>query len=280
MVETRMKPFLIAQISDMHIKARGALSYRVVDTARYLRECIAHIKTLKQQPDIVVATGDLTDFGRPEEYELLREILGELPHPLYVIPGNHDERVNLRAAFADHAYLQQQPEFVQYVIEDLPLRIIALDTVIPGESGGTLCEKRLGWLETQLRARPARPTLILMHHPPFRTLIGHMDEIGLANAAGFKAVLANHAQVVAVLCGHLHRPIETVWRGILMSTSPSPAHQVTLDLATDAPSCFMMEPPAFRLHAWSPEDGWLSHTAYVGKFDGPYPFYEEGGLID
>lgn len=276
-----MKPFLIAQISDMHIKTRGALSYRVVDTARHLRECIAHIKGLKQTPDIVVATGDLTDFGHPDEYELLREILGELPLPLYLIPGNHDDRANLRAAFPDHIYLIQQPEFVQYVIEDLPLRIIALDTTIPGESGGTLCAARLGWLEAQLRARPERPTLILMHHPPFNTLIGHMDRIGLSNAGAFKAVLANHPQVLAVLCGHLHRPIDTVWRGILMSTSPSPAHQVTLDLSEDAPSCFMMEPPAYRLHAWSQENGWLSHTAYVGKFDGPFPFFHEGGaLID
>jgi 3',5'-cyclic AMP phosphodiesterase CpdA len=276
-----MKPYLIAQISDTHIKARGALSYRVVDTARHLRECVAHIKNLPQTPDIVVATGDLTDFGRPDEYELLREILGELPLPLYLIPGNHDDRANLRLAFPDHAYLSQQPEFIQYVIEDLPLRIVALDTTVPGESGGTLCAARLGWLDAQLRARPERPTLILMHHPPFNTLIGHMDRIGLANAGGFKAVLANHPQVLAVLCGHLHRPIDKVWRGILMSTSPSPAHQVALDLAPDAASRFMMEPPAYRLHAWSAEEGWLTHTAYVGKFDGPFPFFHEGGgLID
>ncbi len=84
----------------------------------------------------------------------------------------------------------------------------------------------------------------------------------------------------AVLCGHLHRPIETVWKGIFMSTSPSPAHQVTLDLSQDAPSCFMMEPPAIRIHAWSPEDGWLSHTSYIGKFDGPYPFHDGDGQID
>jgi 3',5'-cyclic AMP phosphodiesterase CpdA len=274
------KPFLIAQISDLHIKARGELSYRVVDTARHLRECIAHIKALKQQPDFVVATGDLTDFGRPEEYALLREILGDLALPLYMIPGNHDERANLRAAFPEHNYLRQGGDFIQYAIEQWPLRIVALDTVIPGESGGTLCETRLGWLAATLRARPDVPTMILMHHPPFRTLIGHMDDIGLANAAALKNVLADHAQVLAVLCGHLHRPIETVWNGILMATAPSPAHQVTLDLAPDAASCFTMEPPAYRLHAWSPEDGWLTHTAYVGKFDGPYPFYEEGGLID
>jgi 3',5'-cyclic AMP phosphodiesterase CpdA len=274
------QPFLIAQISDMHIKAKGKLSYRVVDTERFLRQAIEHIKNLKQRPDIVVATGDLTDFGKPEEYALLREILGELGLPLYMIPGNHDERANMRAAFPEHAYLRQQEEFIQYAIEDLPIRIVALDTVVPEQSGGLLCEKRLGWLAATLRARQEAPTIILMHHPPFRTLIGHMDGIGLEGASAFKCVLANHPQVKAVLCGHLHRPIETVWRGILMSTSPSPAHQVTLDLSPDAPSCFMMEPPAIRLHAWTADEGWLSHTSYIGRFDGPYPFFEEGGLID
>lgn len=279
-MKSASKPFLIAQISDLHIKARGALSYRVVDTARHLREAIAHIKGLKQRPDIVVATGDLTDFGKPEEYDLLRELLGEIDLPLYLLPGNHDERRNLRAAFPEHTYLRQQDEFIQYFIDDWPLRILALDTVIPGESGGMLCEKRLGWLAAQLREHPARPTLIMMHHPPFRTLIGHMDEIGLADPDKFKCVLVNHPQVQAVICGHLHRPIETVWKGVFMSTAPSPAHQVTLDLSPDAPSCFMMEPPAIRLHAWTAEDGWLSHTSYIGKFDGPYPFHDEGGLID
>lgn len=277
-MKSSSRPFLIAQISDMHVKARGALSYRVVDTARFLRAAIAHIMALKQRPDIVVATGDLADGGKPEEYALLRELLAELDMPVYMIPGNHDERGHLRAAFPDHAHLGQGDEFIQYVIDAHPLRIVALDTVIPGASGGELCEKRLGWLATQLRARQDAPTVVLMHHPPFKTLIGHMDEIGLANASSLKlkCVLANHPQVLAVLCGHLHRPIETVWRGILMSTSPSPAHQITLDLAPDAPACFMMEPPAIRLHAWSAADGWLSHTSYIGKFDGPYPFREPG----
>ncbi len=275
-----MKPFLIAQISDLHIKTRGALTYRVVDTARHLRECIAHINGLKQQPDIIVATGDLTDFGKPEEYELLRELLGEFKLPLYMIPGNHDERGNLRAAFPGHAYLHQSADFIEYVIDDHPLRIVALDTVIPGASGGSLQQASLGWLDTQLRARPDAPTVVLMHHPPFRTLIGHMDDIGFANPGAFKAVLANHPQVLAVLCGHLHRPIVTVGLGILMSTAPSPAHQVTLDLSEDAPPSFTMEPPAFRLHAWSREDGWLSHTAYVGNFAGPYPFFDADGQID
>jgi len=273
---------LIAQISDLHIKTPGKLSYRVVDTSGMLRTCIEHVRNLKQKPHLVVITGDLTDFGKPEEYAHLREILLTLGIPFCLIPGNHDDRANLLAAFPDHPYLRQFTPFVQFAIEHLPLRILALDTVIPGESGGTLCQQRLDWLAEKLDKFPNRPTVILMHHPPFKTYIGHMDDIGLdaRSAEAMKAIVQRHPQVERVLCGHLHRPIQVRWAGTLASTAPSPAHQVALDLSPDAPSQFVMEPPGYQLHKWQPETGLVSHTAYIGKFDGPYPFYDAGGLID
>ena len=271
---------LICQISDLHIKTPGKLSYRVVDTSGLLKRCVDHIRALKQQPDIVIVTGDLTDFGRPDEYAYLRELLAPLARPVYLIPGNHDHRENMVAAFPDHRYLTQNLPFIQYAIEDLPVRILAIDTVIPQESGGELCEARLGWLARKLAEAPARPTIIIMHHPPFKTFIGHMDDIGLANAEGLKAIVERHPQVERVLCGHLHRPIQVRWAGTLASTAPSPAHQVVLDLSADAPSEFVMEPPGYQLHQWHPDTGLVSHTAFIGKFDGPYPFYDGEGLID
>ena len=87
---------LIAQITDFHIKARGKIAYRVVDTAACLGNAVAAVAALDPAPDIIVATGDLTDFGRPEEYELLRELLAPLGKPIYLIPGNHDEREKYR----------------------------------------------------------------------------------------------------------------------------------------------------------------------------------------
>ncbi len=271
---------LICQISDLHIKTPGKLSYGVVDTSGMLQRCVEHIQALKTKPDIVVATGDLTDFGRPAEYAHLRELLAPLAVPLYLIPGNHDHRENMVAAFPDHAYLTQMRPFIQYAIEDLPMRILALDTVIPEKSGGELCDQRLAWLKEKLAAAPDRPTIIIMHHPPFKTFIGHMDRIGLANSEALKSIVSQHPQVERILCGHLHRPIQVRWAGTLASTTPSPAHQVALDLTDDAPSHFVMEPPGYQLHKWHPESGLVSHTAFIGKFDGPYPFYDEGGLID
>jgi 3',5'-cyclic-AMP phosphodiesterase len=271
---------LIAQISDFHIKARGQIAYRVVDTAACLRAAVAAIAALDPKPDIVVATGDLTDFGRPDEYALLRELLAPLEQPVYLIPGNHDERDAMRRAFADGGYFPGQG-FLHYVVEDYPLRLVALDTVIPGEGGGRLCDERLGWLDRTLAAAPRRPTLIIMHHPPFATGIAHMDRIGLVGAAEFANILSRHPQVERVLCGHLHRAIQArIGAHAIASTAPSTAHQVALDLSPDGPSRFMMEPPGYQLHLWRPESGVVSHTAVIGDFAGPYPFHDGGGLID
>jgi 3',5'-cyclic AMP phosphodiesterase CpdA len=266
------QPFVLAQVSDLHIAAGGRLSYRVVDTAGMLRACVSHILALKQQPDAVAITGDLTDGGRPEEYVLLRELIAPLGMPVYLIPGNHDKHPAMRAAFADHEYLRQSPGPVQYVIDAHPLRIVAIDTVIPGESGGALGEESIAWLERTLARAPDRPTVVLMHHPPFTTHIGHMDAYGLRNPEALAGVIRRHRQVERILCGHVHRPIEVRFAGTIAATAPSPAHQIALDLGVDAPSRFVMEPPAYRLHAYAPESGLVSHTAYVGEFAGPYPF--------
>lgn len=271
---------LIGQISDLHIKAGGKLSYGVVDCAAMLARGVDHILALKQRPDLLVVTGDLVDFGRPEEYAVLKRLLAPLPMPYFLIPGNHDEREALRAAFPEHAYLREWTPFVQYAIDDWPVRIVALDTVIPNASGGELCGERLDWLERTLAAQPARPTIVIMHHPPFLTGIGHMDDIGLAGSDALAAVIARYPNVERVLCGHLHRPIQVRFAGTIASTCPSPAHQVALDLAPDAPSRFMMEPPGYQLHQWRATTGVVSHTAFIGDFAGPYPFYDGGKLID
>lgn len=263
---------IVAQVSDTHVMTGGRLAYKVVDTAAHLRRCVAHILTLKQQPDVIVMTGDLVDGGKAEEYALLRELIAPLKMPVYLMPGNHDDRDALRAAFADHAYLGQFPPFIQYAIEDHALRIVAIDTVIPQHSGGELCERRLTWLAKTLAEQPQRPTLLLMHHPPFTTWIGHMDGIGLADAGPLTQIVAQHPQIERVLCGHLHRSIQTRFAGTIACTAPGTAHQISLDLAPDADATFTLEPPGYLLHAWSPATGVVTHTAVIGEFAGPYSF--------
>lgn len=274
---------ILGQISDLHIKTDGKKSYKVVDTAESLRRCVAEVNALAQRPDVVVITGDLVDFGKPSEYAFLRQLLAPLAMPYYLLPGNHDERAALRAAFPEHTYLQQGGQRIEYVIEGHPLRIVALDTVIPHASNGELAAASLQWLDDVLAAQPDQPTVIVMHHPPFVTGIGHMDDIGLApsSSQALAAVVRKHAQVERVLCGHLHRAIQRRFAGTVASTCPGVSHQVQLDLDAAAPSRFVMEPPGYQLHWWDEQGAALvSHTAFIGQFDGPYPFYDGDALID
>ena len=274
-----MSTMVIAQISDTHIKPEGRLAYERVDTAWHLGRCVEHLLALDPRPDVVLATGDLVDGGLVEEYRLLARLLAPLPMPVFLIPGNHDAREPLRGVFTHHRYLPRSG-FLHYVIDEHPLRLIGLDTLVPGQGGGVMDDERVCWLDARLGEAPNRPTLIFMHHPPFRTGIDRMDRQGLANSDAFGNVIAQHQAIEGIVCGHLHRPIHTRWQGTVVTTAPSPAHQVALDLDKGERLAWVMEPPACLLHAWRAGAGLVTHTSYVGEFSGPYPFYKAGKLID
>jgi len=271
---------LIAQISDLHIKANRRFAYGRVDTARALEVCIDRLNQLSPRPDLVLATGDLVDTGSDGEYATLCGILAGLQVPLYLLPGNHDDRDGMRRAFPAAEYLPAQGDFLQYVIEDHPLRIIVLDSLDPGHGHGRLCSARLDWLAAALAARPDAPTLVALHHPPFVTGITFMDRLGLIEGAErFRAIIAEHRQVERVLCGHLHRSITVRWAGTVAATCPSPAHQVALDL-TDSQPGFQLEPPGFLLHLWQ-GGALVSHLVPLGDYGPIYPFNDPSGkMID
>lgn len=274
---------LLCQISDLHIKAERKLAYGRVDTAGMLEHCVQAILRLAPAPDAVLITGDLVDRGSDAEYALLAELIAPLSTqgslPVYLIAGNHDERDALRRNFPAHSYLRQWAPFVQYAIDAHALRIVALDTVIPGQGGGLVCAERLDWLDRTLSQAPDQPTVIAMHHPPFVTGIGHMDRVGLDNSDALEAVVRRHPQVERVMCGHLHRSIQARFGGTVASTCPSTAHQVALDLASPSPDNFVLEPPGYQLHFWNGKQ-LVTHTAVLGDFAGPYPFRTAGQLID
>jgi 3',5'-cyclic AMP phosphodiesterase CpdA len=264
------RQMLLCQITDLHVTAGRVPAYGRVDTAACLERCVQRIAGLDPRPDLVIATGDLVDEPSAQSYGLLREILGGLRQPVYLLPGNHDERRALLAAFPDHGYLQGAGDFLQYAIGGYPIRLVALDTVIPGQPGGALCSQRLQWLERRLGESDA-PTVIALHHPPFFTGIGHMDQMALGDPSHLERIVRRHPQVQRIVCGHLHRPIQTLFAGTLASVCPSTAHQVLLDLKPGSAARFVMEPPAFQLHWWNGQT-LVSHTMYTGDYQGPYPF--------
>ena len=144
---------LIAQISDMHVKPTGRLAYGRVDTAAYVARAVTHILELTYRPDAVVATGDLVDAGRADEYARLRDLLAPLPMPVYLVPGNHDDRAALVDAFPEHRYLPRSGP-LHYTIEHLPVRLVVLDTLVPGHPGGAVSPEGLVWLDRELARLP------------------------------------------------------------------------------------------------------------------------------
>ncbi len=269
---------LIAHFSDMHVKANDQLAFGEVDTGGALERCVNHINLLDPTPELVLITGDLAFDGEVQEYATLRAHLSVLDAPYFLIPGNHDRRERLRKAFADLPYLPKETEFLHYVVDDFALRLIALDTVQPGAIGGTLCDERLRWLKHQLSTNSTKPTIIVMHHPPFKTGIKHMDGTGFENADALADIVSRNNQICLILCGHIHRPIQTKWCGVPTMIAPATAHQVSLELRSGERATRIMEPPAIYLHLWGPE-GLVTHTSYIGDYRVHSPF-RSGYLSD
>ncbi|MBM3489324.1 MAG: phosphodiesterase [Alphaproteobacteria bacterium] len=267
---------LIAQITDMHVRPYAKPCYGRVETNAHLRQAVRALGELRPAPDLVLATGDLVDRGSIEEYEILRDLLSPLTMPVYLIPGNHDDRANLRAVFAD-AYLRQDDRFLHYVVDRHPVRLIGLDTLVPGSPDGELCADRLRWLSHRLAERPDQPTVLFMHHPPFASGLGHMDRFACVGSEPLAALVRAYPRIERVLCGHQHRSVQMRWAGTLASIAPSTAHQMTFDTAPDAPLAFVMEPPGFHLHLWREDTGVVTHQLYVGPHAGPYPIRPAAG---
>src|SRR4051812_39483314 len=127
---------LIAQLTDSHVRQPGELVANVVDTAALMADAVAAVAALDPAPDLVLITGDLVEAGRDEEYRELQLLLRPLAMPVHVIPGNHDSREAMRRSLPEHRYLPRDGPFLHYVLEDHPVRLIALDTVIAGSARG------------------------------------------------------------------------------------------------------------------------------------------------
>ena len=275
------RPVHIAQISDLHIKQPGALAYGRVDTAKALEHCIAALNAFAPAPDFVVISGDLVDTPTVEEYEHLKRLLAPLKWPFASIPGNHDSRDMMRAAFPK-AIQPQSTDALNQRIEVAGLDLLLLDSSIPGKPYGQLDAVTLQWLEATLAAAPARPALIFLHHPPFRAGIWHMDRQNLLNADALAAVVRRHPRVRLIGTGHVHRATLTMFAGIPTTICPAPNHAVDLDLAELRAPSFKVEPPAFHLHTWFPDEDFgtlVTHQVPIGHFDGPHPFFGPDGKL-
>jgi Icc protein len=240
---------LLVQITDLHLNARPGPAAAGVDPGASLARGVAHLNGLDPRPDAVVISGDLVDLGTAEEYARLSDLLAPLAIPFYLMPGNHDHRDRLRQAFRAHGYLQDG-EHVQYTVELAGVRLVMLDSLVPGSHAGELGPRRIAWLDATLADAPRVPTLVFVHHPPLVTGAPHVDRSRLLDAGRFGEAIARHPQVERVASGHVHRAMSARWAGTTVSTCPSLVHQFALDLRHDGAITPVDEGPGFQLHRW------------------------------
>jgi 3',5'-cyclic AMP phosphodiesterase CpdA len=263
---------IIAQITDCHVAVPGRLVFGRVDTAARLRSAVASLNAMSPRPDVVVATGDLVETGSIEEYRHLRELLAPLTMPIYLIAGNHDDRAALRRVFADHGHYLPSHGFLHWAVDRHPVRLIGLDTVVPGQPNGELCAARINWLDSMLAQRAHVPTLLLMHHPPFFIGQDGLDNIRCYGAERLHTVIQRHPQVEALLCGHYHQALVTRWAGVTAVVAPATAHQIEVDAEGDGPPRWNLDPAACMIHVWRRGGGLISRVAVVEHYPGPFAY--------
>jgi 3',5'-cyclic-AMP phosphodiesterase len=262
---------LIAQLSDPHVRPKDVLYHGVVDSNAGLTDAVEHVRASSTSPDLVLVTGDLVDHGEPAEYDHVREILERLPVPYLVIPGNHDDRENFRSAFADHRYLPRNGP-LHYCVDDHPVRVIGLDSTVPGRHHGHVDGAGLDWLATTLAQDTEKPTLIMLHHPPVVSGIPYLDEYRYFEGAELAAVVERAPNVEIVVCGHVHRSMVRRWARTVLISCPSTATEIDLQLGGSAQPSSHGGPRGYLLHLWDERGGMISHVNRVGDFAGPYPF--------
>jgi len=244
---------LVAQLSDTHILTPASDPQAAALRADCLRRVVLDVN--RQRPDVVIFTGDTVQHGRPDEYAVLRELLEPLTPPLFVVPGNRDDKTVLQKSFPDHPHFPGGGEFCHYAIEQFGLRIVGLDSTLAGERKGRFCAARQAWLDSVLGERPERPTLLFLHHPPFDVGDHYVGGYRQSGEAGALAdIVARHPQVAALFCGHVHWMISREWAGAQARIMPS----VAIDLRHGVDEVAARGRPVWMLHRFDPRGGLVS----------------------
>ena len=236
----------IAHVSDLHIGGRPESDERA---ARVL----AHVRSMRPAPDVLVVTGDIADHGwsggaeASDEYARARDLLAAWPGPLLVGTGNHDGR----EAFARGLLDGERPGPLNQGLDVDAYRLLMLDSLVPAVDQeridhGELEQSTLDWLHQQLSASSA-PTLVCLHHPPTTVGIERADEIQLRNGAELEAVLVRHPHVLAVLAGHNHTMCATTFAGRPMLVGGGVVSSVTLD-QEPIDHVWLDAPPTLAVH--------------------------------
>lgn len=260
------------QVSDPHIVAAPTLLAGRIDSAGLLRQMVARI--IADLPKIgpvdgMLVTGDVSDDGSPESYELFRAIMAPLDLALFVIPGNHDKREPMRAAFADCGPMPSNGR-LNWRAQVKGLHLVGLDTLVEGQGGGALNPETLDFLSKALALAGHAPVLLALHHPPFASGIRFMDRIGLDGTAALTEILHETDAEVRIVCGHVHALMAGVVGPALALSSPATCSAFAVDFRDDAPVGFHAGHGGYMVHDW--DRGFRSIHVPPDLGEGPFPF--------
>lgn len=215
--------YLLVQISDVHLTSGMSLPAGV----RPRDNLISGLRLLESagiRPDVFLLTGDLADAGEGTCYDDLAAILAEAASgsgaSVVYLPGNHDDR----ATFRRHLLGGTGDGPVNQTYWRDGLRIIALDSTVPGEGGGALDDQTLDYLRSQISTAAPDGTVIAMHHPPIRSPIQSMSRIALRDPERLRDVIAG-SDVRIILCGHNHHEALGTIGTIPVWVSPATAYR-------------------------------------------------------
>lgn len=216
-------------LSDTHLLAEGRKLGGRYDVSALLDAVAARIRRMRPTPDAIVVTGDLTDLGEPGAYRSLRAVLeplaAELGAALIWVVGNHDERPALREHLLDETP-SEEPVIGVWDLDGL--RLIALDSSVPGWHHGNLDPDQLDWLRAELAVPAPLGTLLALHHPPLPSHIPFFDILELQNQDAFAEAIRG-TDVRGILAGHLHYAMSGTFAGVPVSVAAATCY--TMDLA-------------------------------------------------
>ena len=262
----------IIQLSDLHVLPAPQRVSGVLNTYALLVDTIDTLLAdwHKIGPiDAVVVTGDITDTGDAESYQLFRQQIQRLPAPYFLIPGNHDRRDPMRHCFEDKATIPPSGK-INWVHDLADLRIIGLDTLIEGQGGGGLNDADLKFLSQAISTANTQPILLAMHHPPFASGMVFMDQIGLTATQPLADILNAAPNDIRVICGHVHSTIiSNIGKAVAIS-APATCSAFPADYRADAPAGFTSTPRGFSLHNW--DQGFCTTCVTLGNSSVPHPF--------
>jgi Icc protein len=209
------KGILVAQVTDCHLPSDPQQRYRGIDPHKNLKALLKKVRAIK--PDLLLATGDLSEDGGRPSYLALQKYFKPLHIPVLALPGNHDDPALLADIFPG------SPVHSIAVSEHGPWQIIRLNSCLAGRPEGVLSEVSLTMLEHFLNHHQHAPLLIAVHHQPITIGSPWIDKYPLTETQAFLRLVDKHANVKAVVWGHVHQVFETRRNGTAMLAGPSSA---------------------------------------------------------